>query len=124
MSTCDDTDLEARVARGVALLDERIPGWRDRIDLTQLDMCEGARLPNGCGCIGAQLCESGNWSDLIPELGGPVFTNTDRSFFIAWAAERGLTITWQQAGANFEELTAAWSAALQPAPPSEGGGAP
>ncbi len=111
----DDTDLAARVARGIALLDERIPGWRDRIDAARLDMREGARHPNGCGCIGAQLCESGNWSDLIPELGGPTFTHTDHSFFMAWAAERGLTITWQQAGVEFEDLTAAWYEAIQPA---------
>jgi len=40
---------EARVARGVALLDERLPGWRDRIDLKKL------RLDNACFCVLGQL---------------------------------------------------------------------
>lgn len=37
--------IETRVARGVALLDERLPGWVERIDLYKLD------LASGCRCI-------------------------------------------------------------------------
>lgn len=37
--------IEARVARGAALLDEKLPGWVDRINLDKLD------LTCGCHCI-------------------------------------------------------------------------
>lgn len=37
--------IRARVARGVALLDEKLPGWAQQIDLDRLD------LGNTCNCI-------------------------------------------------------------------------
>lgn len=37
--------IPERVARGVALLDEKLPGWDGRIDLDNLD------LTNACDCI-------------------------------------------------------------------------
>jgi hypothetical protein len=40
-----DTTTPERVARGVALLDEKLPGWVDRIDLDRLD------LGSPCRCI-------------------------------------------------------------------------
>jgi hypothetical protein len=43
------TDITARVARGAALLDEREPGWWQRIDLDRLDL----RSP--CRCVLGQL---------------------------------------------------------------------
>src|SRR5579859_5527888 len=33
--------IEQRVQRGIALLDEHIPGWRARIDVARLDMGSG-----------------------------------------------------------------------------------
>jgi hypothetical protein len=43
-----DTITE-RVQRGAALLDEKVPGWDDEIDLTRLNINDGSR------CIGGQL---------------------------------------------------------------------
>lgn len=37
-----------RAARGAALMDEKRPGWRDRVDADRLQMCEP------CGCIVGQ----------------------------------------------------------------------
>jgi hypothetical protein len=37
--------IEARVARGAALLDEKLPGWVERIDLDKL------KLSSGCNCV-------------------------------------------------------------------------
>jgi hypothetical protein len=36
-----DPTPEQRVARGVTLLDERVPDWRTRIDTDRLDMLDG-----------------------------------------------------------------------------------
>lgn len=33
-------DAKTAVAKGVALLDEKVPGWRDRIDWGALAMCD------------------------------------------------------------------------------------
>lgn len=51
--------FETEIARGVALLDERRPGWWTQIDLDRLDMSQGLfyEAPRGrydCGCICAQ----------------------------------------------------------------------
>jgi uncharacterized protein YfaP (DUF2135 family) len=44
--------FETQIAKGVALLDERMPGWLDRIDTDRLDM----DMPFGpCGCVLAQI---------------------------------------------------------------------
>lgn len=43
------TDVTGRVARGVALLDEKVPGWVDRVDVEQLD------VSNGLTCVLGQL---------------------------------------------------------------------
>lgn len=34
----EKAELEARVARGVALLDRELPDWRERVDVAELDM--------------------------------------------------------------------------------------
>ena len=48
--------FEEQVARGIALLDQKVPGWRDWIDLDRLDMRSVLYEPGeGCGCILAQL---------------------------------------------------------------------
>ena len=46
------TDLEARVAKGVAWLDKWHPGWAEKIDLQTLDMA------SGCFCVAGQLFDS------------------------------------------------------------------
>lgn len=52
-----EIDYAARVAKGVALLDEKRPGWERQIDLETLD------IRNGSCCVTAQL--SGKSSYLI-----------------------------------------------------------
>lgn len=42
-------DYEARVAKGIALLDQKVPGWPDRIDLEQLSISSGTH------CVTAQV---------------------------------------------------------------------
>ena len=42
-----DPTPEQRVARGVALLDERVPDWRERINTDGLDMVTGTRCVVG-----------------------------------------------------------------------------
>jgi hypothetical protein len=52
MTEHDETALA--VARGAALLDEKMPGWETRIDLTQLN------LADSCRCVLGQLFERGD----------------------------------------------------------------
>jgi hypothetical protein len=47
----EDIDYAARVQRGIALLDEKWPGWATEIDLERLDISEGDR------CMTAQYAE-------------------------------------------------------------------
>ena len=47
-----DPTPEQRVARGVALLDERVPDWRTRIDTDRLNMLDGT------ACVVGQLQHS------------------------------------------------------------------
>lgn len=45
-----------RVRRGIAWLNEHIPGWQGKIDVDHLDMSLGSYGDEDeCGCIGAQL---------------------------------------------------------------------
>lgn len=79
--TIVDTVAE-RVARGVALLDEKVPGWHDRIDLSRLDMWDEARCILGQlfddffdGAAELELQEEDTYTsgfDRRPELTDPV----------------------------------------------------
>lgn len=44
-----EIDYEARVAKGIALLDEKVPGWADKIDLEKL------AISSGTHCVTAQV---------------------------------------------------------------------
>lgn len=63
----NEIDYAARVAKGVALLDEKRPGWEHELNLEILDIEDGSR------CITAQL--SGrkygrdSWRDGMEQLG-------------------------------------------------------
>lgn len=53
-------DVENRVRRGAKALDQRLPGWHWKINLSGLSMRSGSetiptRRAFGCGCIGSQL---------------------------------------------------------------------
>lgn len=67
------SDYSKRIARGVALLDERVPGWLARVDADLLDMRSGCfplgddEEPEagraGCGCVLAQIDYEGENHD-------------------------------------------------------------
>jgi hypothetical protein len=80
--------VAVRVAAGAAFLDEREPGWADRIDLDQLD------LSSDCRCVLGQL--HGDYGTGLDVL--------DVEF--GTGASRGLGFNC--AGGEFDELTAAW----------------
>jgi len=55
-------DYIGRVKRGAALLDERVPGWADRINTDTLDISHGMR------CVTAQV-SGGSWRNGMYLLG-------------------------------------------------------
>jgi hypothetical protein len=57
-----DIDYAARVAKGVALLDEEMPGWAARIDLDVLDIQSGTK------CVTAQLSRTNDWRAGMDQL--------------------------------------------------------
>lgn len=91
-----------RVERGAALLDEKRPGWWQRIDLGRLDLAEN------CDCILGQL--DGDYS---PSTNGLGLTNPE-------AAGHGFNATgaplpadaWdvlsERVDAEYDALTTAW----------------
>lgn len=91
--------IEARVARGVALLDERLPSWDERIDLDRLD------LHSSCNCILGQ--EFANHED----VDGETWTGYDaaQSALLNHAdpTEYGFDLTGREA-ASFPALTSEW----------------
>lgn len=58
-----EIDYEARVAKGIALLDEKVPGWPDLIGLPQLSIGSGAY------CVTAQLSGENDWRVGMEQLG-------------------------------------------------------
>lgn len=57
--------IKTRVARGVALLDEKLPGWDQRIDLDALD------IGNACNCILGQT-----WDEHPDDYDDPYFMHS------------------------------------------------
>lgn len=58
-----EIDYEARVKRGIALLDERMPNWAGRINLDRLDIRSGSH------CVTAQLSGANNYLTGLKLLG-------------------------------------------------------
>lgn len=91
--------IETRVARGAALMDDKLPGWVERIDLDRLD------LHSSCNCILGQ--EFADHED----VDGEVWTGYDAAqgalLNYADPAEYGFDLAWSEA-ANFPILTAEW----------------
>jgi len=88
--------IAARVARGAALLDERMPGWDQRINLDRLD------LHSPCRCILGQIfpasSRDGGYWDGIKELG-----------LASWGPDPGGAEAYGFTTArNFQMLTAEW----------------
>jgi len=82
------TTVAERVARGAALLDERIPGWWQRINLPELDM--------RCNCIIHQLFNGSYLRAVEDDLGLPNGADdTDHGFL--WRSDsevRALDAEW------------------------------
>ena len=66
-----------RITRGARLLDRVRPGWFRRVKITKLDMAQGERQPDGCGCILAQVY--GNFVEASQMLGLDLRTYSDSS---------------------------------------------
>jgi hypothetical protein len=89
--------IAERVARGAALLDEREPGWWQRIDLSKLD------LASTCRCVLGQLNTDRDgpyprWSDILDRFGVQL-----RNEF-----SHGFNVGGEGTEAKFANLTAAW----------------
>jgi hypothetical protein len=91
MTTTTNPTVAERVNAGATWLDQREPGWADRIDLDQLD------LGSDCRCILGQLHD--NYGDGIDALGIHFLSGQTMQF--------GFN-AWNLGGGEFDELTAAW----------------
>ena len=74
--------LEQQVKRGIALLDERAPGWRAKIDLAKLDMRHRCVLEQVFGDYFTGLTQIGlgDDPDEYQDFGFTLFTKSDRPF--------------------------------------------
>ena len=83
--------IAARVARGAALLDERIPGWDQRIDLDTLDI-------DSCqNCVLSQLFGSPqNAFDFNPYYGFDIEDYNPRSRLSSIRRAQRLTAQWRR----------------------------
>jgi hypothetical protein len=94
--------IAERVARGAAYLDEREPGWDERIDLETLD------LYAPCRCVLGQLATDLNrWGDVRARFGLRAAWMTD-SRPTADALGFNVPDGEQQIHRQYLNLTAAW----------------
>jgi hypothetical protein len=90
--------IAERVARGAALLDEREPGWWERIDLGRLD------LSSPCRCVLGQLNTDldrpyfPKWTDILERFGVGLRDEFTHGFNVGGGGT----------DAQFANLTAAW----------------
>jgi hypothetical protein len=93
------TAVAERVARGTALLDERMPGWDKRIDLAALN------ISSACGCILGQL--HGSFREGLFEYADTLLPDglsaADHCYGFVWAARPG-----EDANEEVAALTAEW----------------
>ncbi len=119
--------FEARIARGISVLDRHLPGWRERVDPDRLDMESGLFDPAAtghderrCGCVLSQLDADihtvGEYRvqlDIVRAMVGPGHPDPDQ-----WAAEHGFALgsaDWDDAddaAVAYRQLTAEWRQAL------------
>jgi len=82
-----------RIERGAALLDDKVPGWQDKIDLATLDMS------NCANCVVGQVY--GDYDLGLAELDGEAQRQPSRYGFAALPTEM------------FDTLTDKWRAFLE-----------
>jgi hypothetical protein len=89
--------IAERVARGAALLDEREPGWWQRIDLSKLD------LASTCRCVLGQL-----WIDMaIEDDEEDPYNMALRDLSLYHGRDEDLGFD-REDGEQYPPLTAAW----------------
>lgn len=93
----EEVTVEERVANGMAFLDERVPGWRERIDFFCLD------LGTTCRCVVGQIY--GHYDDGSDMLGISLGQG-ERLGFVGKGSEEG------ERAKEYPALTAAWKSAL------------
>jgi hypothetical protein len=127
--------FEARIARGISVLDQHLPGWRERVDPDRLDMGSGLFDPattgggewGACGCVLSQLDadpeshtigEYRDQLDVVCAMADPDGQVPDDR----WAAEHGFALaaadyqTEDDDAAAYRQLTAEWRQALTAGP--------
>jgi hypothetical protein len=76
-----------RAERGAALLDERMPGWWQHIDLDRLD------IDSPCDCVAGQI---GGYTEILQALGLDDGAEYDYGFDGgSFASTRALTPAWR-----------------------------
>ena len=96
--------IQERVAAGAALLDKKVPGWREQVNLGTLKM-------NHCGrCVLGQIF--GNYWGAVDDLGLSDSDEQSLGFYVA--------APWSAAAEDLEylELTAEWQRVLTGGEPS------
>ena len=98
--------MEAEILAGMDLLDERFPGWEDKVNLDRLDQYE-SKWTDGCGCVLVHVF--GDYHDGLDEL--RVFKHDARKFgFIL--GSKSITIggvtTAQGVHRRYKVLTSEW----------------
>lgn len=96
--------FEAQIAKGIALLDEKYPGWEEKIDLSILD------IGSGCECIVGQL-----YPDQFNESLFNLFPEGDTVHKIKETRKHGLSIdchdmTYAERDNAYADLTDEWIA--------------
>lgn len=88
------------VARGAAILDQRIPGWVDKVSLDnlQISSCRSCVL----GQLGGN--EEGSYSEMLDYL-------TDADDDSEWPEINGFDTDYDEY--SYEDLTASWKALIE-----------
>ncbi len=107
--------LEPRVERGAVLLDDKVPGWADEVDLNVLE------LANACKCILGQLADTIvaalSMGASVPRASGRYNSAGEALFGDAWwpsdvAADHGFELASIVAG-GYDALDELWIEAIQ-----------
>lgn len=98
-----DEPVGTRVMRGLALLDEKVPGWRERVDPSRLDMTSDSE------CVLGQLF--GTYPYGCQTLGIVTRVEATRYGFDATNHDG-----FNADDAGLDALTDAWRAVLAPSP--------
>lgn len=99
--------FEEVVARGVAFLDAKEPGWLDRIDPDKIKMLEGGIDKHRCGCVGALL--HGYYYSAIYRWCGAPSEVCNLDTYDKFGDEFGFSLSWpENRGPGWNELTREW----------------